>query len=103
MPTKDHADYLRNVIDSIEEKTTYSNYEIIILNNNSEEEETKRYFAEAVQKYSNIRVVDALFEFNWSRLNNFGIHHAKGDLFIFMNNDMDVIAPDWMDRLAEKQ
>lgn len=102
MPTKDHADYLRNVIDSIEEKTTYSNYEIIILNNNSEEEETKRYFAEAVQKYSNIRVVDALFEFNWSRLNNFGIRHAKGDLFIFMNNDMDVIAPDWMDRLAEK-
>ncbi|MBS5214413.1 MAG: glycosyltransferase [Clostridiales bacterium] len=102
MPTKDHVDYLRTAIDTIEQKTTYPNYEILILNNNSEEEETKQYFAEVVKTYSNVRVEDALFEFNWSKLNNFGIRHAKGDLFIFMNNDMDVITPDWMERLAEK-
>lgn len=102
MPTKDHADYLRGVIDTIEQKTTYPNYEILLLNNNSQEEETKRYFEEVKQKYQNIRVIDALFEFNWSKLNNFGIRYAKGDIFIFMNNDMDVITPDWMERLAEK-
>ena len=102
MPTKDHADYLKNVIDSVEQKTTYPNYEILILNNNSQEKETKQYFEEVQQTYDNVRVIDALFEFNWSKLNNFGIRHAKGDIFIFMNNDMDVITPDWMERLAEQ-
>ena len=102
MPTKDHVDYLRNVIDSIEQKTTYPNYEIILLNNNSKKEETKKYFQEVEQTYENVHVIDALFEFNWSKLNNYGIHHAKGDIFIFMNNDMDIITPDWMERLVEK-
>ncbi len=102
MPTKDHADYLRNAIDSIERSTTYPNYEILILNNNSQEKQTEQYFEEVRQTYANVRVIDALFEFNWSKLNNFGIRHAKGDVFIFMNNDMDVISPDWMERLAEQ-
>lgn len=102
MPTKDHADYLRGVIDTIEQKTTYPNYEIILLNNNSVEDETRQYFEEVQKSYPNVRVIDALFEFNWSKLNNFGIRHAKGDVFLFMNNDMDVITPDWMERLTEK-
>lgn len=102
MPTKDHADYLKNVIDSIEQKTVYPDYEVIILNNRSEEEETERYFKQVQKTYQNVRVVDAMFEFNWSKLNNFGIRHAKGEVFIFMNNDMDVITPDWMERLVEQ-
>lgn len=102
MPTKDAADYLREVIDSIEEKTEYPNYEIVLLDNNSEKEETFRYFEEVQKTYSNVRVVKAALPFNWSLLNNFGMQHAKGEVFIFMNNDMKVISPEWMTRLAEK-
>lgn len=104
IPTKDHVDLLGNVIKSIFEKTTYdkNNYEIIILNNNSEEKATFQYFDEIQKEHSNVRVVEASYQFNWSALNNHGIREAKGDVFIFMNNDMEIISADWMERLTEK-
>lgn len=102
MPTKDAAGYLRDVIDSIEEKTDYTNYEILILDNNSEKQETFSYFREVTEKYENVKVIKAALPFNWSKLNNFGITKAKGDVFIFMNNDMKVISSQWMTRLVEK-
>lgn len=102
IPTKDHVELLSNLIESVIEKNIYDNYEIIILNNNSEEKATFEYFDEIQKKYSKIRVVEASYQFNWSALNNHGIREAKGDVFIFMNNDMEIISKDWMLRLVEK-
>lgn len=101
IPTKDHVELLKGVIHSIEEKTVYKNYELIIINNNSQEQETLGYLGEISQK-DNITVVDAPIPFNWSKLNNLGMEHARGDVFLFMNNDMTIITEDWMTRLAEK-
>ena len=101
IPTKDHVDLLEKAIDSIESKTTYRNYEIIILDNNSEKEETAEYLKKVVKQYPNVRVEEAFFEFNWSKLNNYGMTKAKGDVYIFLNNDIEIIAGEWMTRLAE--
>jgi GT2 family glycosyltransferase len=101
IPTKDHADVLSVAIDSILTKTTYTNYEIIILNNNSEEKATYDYFRRITKEHGNIKVVQAYFEFNWSKLNNEGVKHAAGETFIFLNNDVEVITPDWLERLVE--
>lgn len=102
IPTKDHVDLLKQDIDSIEELTTYKDYEIIVLDNNSEKEESFKYFEEVQKQYSNVTVHKAAFEFNWSKLNNYGMTLAKGDVYVFMNNDMKLITPDWLERLAEK-
>ena len=100
IPVRDHVELLKQLIESIEVRTDYDNYEIIVINNSSEEAETYSYFEE-LQKRENFRVVDAFCEFNWSRLNNIGIENACGDVFIFMNNDMKIISQDWMTRLVE--
>lgn len=102
IPTKDHIDLLKNTIETIQTRTEYNNYEIIILNNNSEEEKTFRYFDELRKKNSNIIIQDALFEFNWSKLNNLGIRMASGEVYIFLNNDVEISSYTWMRRLAEK-
>lgn len=102
IPTKDHVDLLKDVIDSIFDVTTYKDFEIIIMNNNSEKEETFKYFEEVVKAHTNVKVVEAAYEFNWSRLNNHGMREASGDVYIFMNNDMKVITSDWIERLVEK-
>lgn len=100
IPTKDHVDDLRKAVQSIFDKTEGVRFEILILNNNSEEPETFAYFDE-VSRLDNVRVLDASYEFNWSKLNNHGIREARGDVFVCLNNDVEVISSDWLERLAE--
>lgn len=102
IPVRDHSKLLESLLTSIFLKTTYKNYEIIILNNNSEKLETYEYFDKLINEHTNIRIENAFYEFNWSKLNNHGINLASGDVCIFMNNDMEIITEDWMERLIEK-
>lgn len=101
IPTKDHIDLLEQCINSIYEKTDYSNYEIIIINNNSDEQESYEYFENVQKEHDNIFVYNIFLEFNWSLLNDLGMQRATGDVYIFLNNDTEVITSDWMTRLAE--
>jgi len=98
--TKDKLNYLRRFIKSIITKSTYPNYEIIIVDNRSEKKETIEWLNKAQKLYDNLKVVKADFQFNWSKLNNKGIKASQGDVLIFLNNDMEVISNDWMERMA---
>ncbi|OUQ46180.1 glycosyltransferase family 2 protein [Lachnoclostridium sp. An118] len=102
IPTKDHVADLQIAINSIFEKTLYDNFEIIILNNNSEKQETKEFLERIEKTYNNIKIVDADFDFNWSRLNNFGMQYSSGDVYVFLNNDVKIIENTWLDRLVEQ-
>ena len=101
LPMKDKWELTDQCIKSILEKSTYQNYEILIMNNRSEEEETLRWFDTIVQTDSRIKVIPADIEFNWSAINNLGVSHASGEIFVFLNNDTLIISPDWLERLAE--
>lgn len=101
MPMKDHYELSRDCVNSILQKSTYQNYEILILDNRSEKPETFAWFEQVQRQDSRIRVIRADFEFNWSKLNNYGMDHANGEVYIFLNNDIVVISPDWIERLCE--
>lgn len=97
---KDHRDDLEKCVVSIIEKTTYDNYEILIIENNSEEEETFRYYEELEGRYpETVRVITWEGSFNYASINNFGADHAKGEYLILLNNDIEVIAPGWMEEM----
>ena len=100
IPMKDHWQLSDACVQSILAKTDYENYDILILNNRSVEPETFAWF-ERIQQDDKIRVIDADFEFNWSKLNNFGIHRSDADLFVFLNNDTLVISEDWLKNLCD--
>jgi glycosyltransferase involved in cell wall biosynthesis/uncharacterized coiled-coil protein SlyX len=100
IPTKDGIDFLDVCIKSILEVSTYTNYEIIILNNNSVKDETFEWFNTIQKLHSNIKVIEANYKFNWSKLNNHGIKESKGDVYIFLNNDIKIITNTWIERLA---
>lgn len=101
IPMKDKWELTNACIESILEKSRYQNIEILILDNRSRERSTVRWMKSIVQKDSRIHVITADMEFNWSKLNNFGVSNAKGDVFIFLNNDTLVISGDWIERLSE--
>jgi GT2 family glycosyltransferase len=96
IPTRDGLSFLRRCINSIEEKTTYSNYEILILDNGSVEAETINYF-----RTLRHRVLPFKEPFNFSRLNNFGASHARGSYLVLLNNDTEVISAEWLGSMLE--
>lgn len=100
IPTKDKVELLSECVESIVKKSTWKNFEILILDNRSTEAETFRFFSKVTSVDSRIKVIKADFEFNWSRLNNFGASHARGNAFVFLNNDTKIISPDWLESLV---
>ena len=99
IPSRDHADVLRSCLESVYEKTTYTGYEILVIENNSQEEATFDYYRQIDGK-NDTRVITWEGEgFNYSALNNFGEHYARGSKLIFLNNDIRVITPGWIEEL----
>lgn len=98
IPNKDEKETLKKCLDSIKEKSTYHNYEIIIVENNSTSQEIFDYYKE-IDGRDGIRVVYWKSGFNYSALNNFGFTFAKGDYILCLNNDVTVITPDWLERM----
>jgi len=102
IPTKDKLSLLDPCVKSILGQSTYKKYEIIILDNNSEKPEIHAWFKDVTKHHANIKVVQASYPFCWSKLNNHGMNKARGEVFIFVNNDTEVISSDWIERLAEQ-
>jgi GT2 family glycosyltransferase len=98
--TRDHAEDLRKCILSIQSKSTYYNYEIVLIENASQEEKTFLLYEE-LQKNTAVRIITYKEPFNFSRANNYAASQALGDVFLFLNNDIEVVSPDWLERLLE--
>ena len=99
IPTCEHLDDLKKCLDSIFEKTTYPNYEILLIENNSKSEEVFHYYEEIQRQRGNVRVVVWDGAFNYSAINNFGARYARGEMLLLLNNDIEVITPDWIQEM----
>ena len=100
IPTRDRLDLLERCVGSILSKTTYQHFEIIILDNESSEPATHAYFTRIQADDSRVRVLPWQFPFNYSAINNFGVRHADGELIGLINNDTEVISPEWLSEMA---
>lgn len=98
IPNKDHVEDLRRCITSIEKKSTWKNYEIVVVENNSVEQSIRDYYKE-LGSDPKVKIVTYEGGFNYSRINNVGVKETKGEYLLFLNNDTEVISPDWMEQL----
>ena len=102
IPNKDHIRDLDKCLKSIA-RNTYDNYEAIVVENNSVDDETFTYYKNIGNVCSKARVVTykptSGEGFNFSKINNFGVKEAKGEYLLFLNNDIEAIGDDWLDRM----
>lgn len=101
IPTRDMLHFLQPCVDSILQKTVWSDYEVLILDNQSSCPDTLAYMA-AVSSDPRVRVLAYDHPFNFSAINNFAVEHATGELVCMLNNDTEVISPDWLDEMASR-
>ncbi|SEQ35764.1 Glycosyltransferase, GT2 family [Pseudomonas sp. NFACC02] len=100
IPTKDQLGILSRCVESVLEKTAYSDYEIIIIDNNSEEPDALEWLAGVESMQSDkVRVLRHPFPFNYSEINNTAARHARGEYLVLLNNDTAVLHPEWLDNL----
>lgn len=100
IPTRDYADILEVCLKSIYEKTTYKNFEIIIADNGSVEEKTKKLFGKYQNEHQNFKVIRLDCEFNYSYINNQAVKKSKGEYILLLNNDTEVITPDFIEKMV---
>lgn len=98
IPNRDQKETLEKCLNSIWEKSTYNNYEILIVENNSSSPEIFDYYRE-IEKRPGVRILTWKEGFNYSAINNFGEKSAAGDYLLFLNNDVEVINPRWIEEL----
>lgn len=101
IPTKDKAALLRACVESVLSKTTWPAYEILIVDNNSEEPETFALLAE-LTAHPAVRVLSDPGRYNFSAINNRAVAAARGDYVCLLNNDTEVISPEWLDELMRQ-
>ncbi len=99
IPTRDGVTLLRQCVESIVARTIYPNYEIIVVDNGSTDEATLAYFQD-ISLRPNVRIIRDDSPFNFSALNNTAAAAATGSFICLLNNDTEVISPDWLDEMV---
>lgn len=101
IPTRDRKDLLELCVKGLDEHTSYRNKEIIILDNDSREEATKAYFS-TLSTRADVRIIPAPGPFNYPRLINLGASHARGEILMTLNNDIEAFEPDWLSEMVSQ-
>jgi len=102
IPFKDKPELLDMSINSILEKSTYQNYEIIGISNNSEESETFKKMAALENKDTRVSFYEYNVDFNYADINNHAVaSYAKGEHILLLNNDIEVISESWIEAMLE--
>lgn len=99
IPTYNGHDITKQAIDSIFEKSTYRNFEILLVDNNSNDPQSLAYFDE-IDQHEQVRVLRYPHPFNYSAINNFAAKHANGEIIGLINNDVEVINPEWLTEMV---
>ncbi len=99
IPNKDQPAILRQALESISDHTWYPAYEVIVVDNASTDPQTQLLYEQFAAE-SWFRVVQGPCNFNYSAFNNLGAKQAKGDLLLFLNNDIEIPQPGWLTELA---
>jgi GT2 family glycosyltransferase len=99
VPTRDKSELLRACIESIRAKTDYSNWEMLIMDNDSSEPAALDYMQE-LKSDPRIRVLHYDKPYNYSAINNLAVNHARGEVLVLLNNDIEVIVEDWLTEMV---
>jgi glycosyltransferase involved in cell wall biosynthesis len=99
VPTRNGVTLLRRCVESIFQKTTYSNFDVVVVDNQSDDTDTLNYLLE-LERDRRVRVLRYDAPFNYSAINNLAVQHARGEIVALLNNDLELITPGWLEEMV---
>lgn len=102
IPTRNRVDLMRPCLESLFHVTAYPHFEVIVVDNQSDDPDLFDLYAQyrALVGEERFRVVHYDAPFNFSAQVNLAAQHGSGDVLLLLNNDCEVLDPQWMDRLV---
>jgi glycosyltransferase involved in cell wall biosynthesis len=100
IPTRNRVGLLRTCVESILAATRYPNFEILVIDNGSDDPATLDYLKTLAGR--GVKVLRDEGPFNYSALNNRAVAHATGEVLGFLNNDLELITPDWLEEMVSQ-
>ena len=94
IPSKDHPEHIGRCLRSIFDRSTYDNFEVVVVDNGTTDREALRILGAHP-----ITVLPYNEHFNYSRANNLGVSCASGEVVVLLNNDTEIITPEWIELL----
>ncbi len=99
IPTRDRVPLLRTCLDGLLNRTAYANLEVLVVDNDSRDTKTIAYL-EDIARDPRVRVIQHHGPFNFAALNNRAARAARGEILGLINNDLEVISPDWLTEMV---
>jgi len=99
IPNKGQARMLERCIASIMQRTSYRNFDLLVIDNGSTDDAVLRYYA-SLASVPQMRIINHPGAFNFSKANNLGARLSSGDILLFLNNDTEALAPDWLEEMV---
>lgn len=99
VPTRDAVVLLRRCVESVIAGTRYAQFEVLVVDNGSQDPAARAYLDELSAR-GPIRVLRDERAFNFSALNNMAEGHARGEVLCLLNNDTEVMSPDWLNEMV---
>lgn len=101
IPSKNQLRVLRRCVESIYDKSTYRKFEVIVVDTGSDDPEVLAWYQTMTASISSFKVAHwPERPFSYSRSCNEGARIAEGSIFIMLNNDTEIITPDWIERMS---
>ncbi len=101
IPNKDSYGLISTLLKGIYEGTDYTNHEVIVVDNGTTDPATIDFYQEYANRYPTFQFHIKAAPFNFSRAINEGMARASGDHFLLLNNDVEIISPDWLDEMVQ--
>jgi GT2 family glycosyltransferase len=94
LTTRNAPDDLGRCLRSLFERSTYPNFEVIVVDNQTTDKEALK-----ILEQHPVKVIPFDETFNFSRANNLGVRNSRGEYVILLNNDTEVLTPNWIEML----
>ncbi|WFU10121.1 glycosyltransferase family 2 protein [Rhizobium sp. CB3090] len=100
IPSKDSFDLISRVLKDIFERTDYANFEVLVIDNGSSDKAVLDLYEHYRKSQPAFSVAITPEPFNFSRSINRGLRAAKGEHYLILNNDVEIIEPDWLKEMV---
>jgi GT2 family glycosyltransferase len=99
VPTRDRADLLERCAETLLGRTRYPDFELLVVDNRSTETAAQALLR-SLEARSSVRVLAYDQPFNFAAINNWAVRRAVGSVVCLLNNDTEVISPEWLEEMV---